>query len=208
MWQLCCEDRAMCSTVSCATGTVADPLASTQLCAGAACDNTGADNAQCCDDQALCSTITCGTGTISDPSADGQLCLGAACDNTGADNQACCNPRAACSTIGCAPGTVADPLVSTQLCAGSVCDHGGMAELTTSQAQALGFCMAAVTNLHCLDESSGSIAVTCDTSCLGGVWAGQAPAQTADNALCCADRSPCDSITCFDRTVADPNAAA
>ena len=43
-----CLARAACSTITCASGTVADSSAQASLCAGATCDNSGADNDLCC----------------------------------------------------------------------------------------------------------------------------------------------------------------
>jgi len=207
--ELCCSPRAQCSTIACADGTVADLSAGVpeSLCQGAACDASGLDNEQCCNPRAACSTIECAEGWVADPTAGATLCAGEGCDNSGPDNDLCCSPRAACSTITCAPGTIRDPSAAASLCADATCDSGQYEEIDTATAQSGGgsSCLTAATDVHCRDVVSGSI--TCDTPCDGGVWGGQSPTQTPDNELCCDDRAPCESITCFDRTVADDVAA-
>ena len=78
-----CIARAACSSMTCAAGTSADSSATASLCAGATCDNTGADNELCCNvDVADCSQLDC-----TDPAANtnplyGSCCINELCNST------------------------------------------------------------------------------------------------------------------------------
>ena len=172
--ELCCNDRAVCTTISCAAGTVADSTAASTLCVGAACVNTGTDNALCCNDRAVCSTILCAAGTVADASASPSLCAGEACDSTDADNALCCNDRAVCSSMSCTAITVADVAATQMLCVGEACDNTG------------------ADNGLCCNDRAACSTISCDAG-----WAAESPAaqslcagQTcdntgADNDMCC-----------------------
>lgn len=110
----CCEDRASCSSLTCATGSAHGPET---LCAGAACDDT-TEQSLCCYALGQCSAYTC-TGDNNVKRADApEYCNDADC---GEDE--CCVIKQLCSAGGldCGNGKGLKVDAASIFCAGEAC---------------------------------------------------------------------------------------
>ena len=155
----CCDDRAACSTLTaCAAGYTADTSANADLCAGAVCDNTGADNELCCDENSCAQVGNLGTGvvggdtdactttTVLTTSSDRTCnvkcdtntyvaqtatveCSATAAAGANVSGKPTCIPRQTCDDEACNSAThTLKGDFALRLCSGGTCDHSDQSE--------------------------------------------------------------------------------